>query len=395
MFFTKKIYADTASATPLDRRVKRAMNQVQKVFGNPASIHAEGVLAGKTVSKARSNIAKILKCDPDEIIFTGSGTEANNLAISGTASVWESERKDAGHMIASAIEHHSVLRPVKALMKRGWGSVTLTVDQNGFINLKELDSLLSYNTALVSVGLVNNEIGTIQPIKEIAKRVKQIRKINRSRFPYFHIDACQAPRFLEINVLKLGADLITLNSSKIYGPKGVGLLYKSRDTKLDPIIFGGGQEGGLRSGTSNVVGIVGFAKALALCEKLRTSEVKKITAIRDYFIKRLDKEISGIVLNGDRVQRSPNNVNVSIEGVGGELLVIELDAKKIYTSSGSACSFLSGDESHVVYALSHSDSRAENSIRFSFGRDVTKGDVKKIIKTLKPIVTKIRQVKVK
>lgn len=373
----KHIYIDTAAATPLDKRVERAMRPyLGRYFANPSSIHAEGVAAAKAVSVAREQVAKSLAAHADEIIFTSGGTEANNLALMGLVQI------KPVHIITTKIEHASVLEPFKQLEKRGVEVTYLPVNQDGLLDPKVLAAAIKPETKLISIGYVNSEIGVMQPITEIAKVIRKFRQENKTLFPYLHLDACQAPRFLELNVEKLHADLLTLGSGKIYGPKGVGCLFVRRGVPLDPMLFGGGQEKGRRSGTENVPGIVGFAQALALAAREREKESKKLTALRDYFIAELLK-IPGTILNGSATNRIANNINISFKNIDAELLVLRLDAAGIACSTGSACSTHLKNESHVVAALGGDPARASSAIRFTLDRTTTKSDLKYVLKVIK------------
>ncbi len=354
-------------------------------FNNPSSIHQEGLGAFKKVDEARKKIAEILFAHPDEIIFTSSGTESDNLAILGTA-----ELSTKKHIITTAIEHKAVLEPCRYLQKKGYRVTYLGVDKNGSVNLKEFKESLTKDTFLVSVMMANNEIGTIQPIKEIAKIIRHFKKENNIHLPYFHTDACQAPRFLDLNVAKLGVDLLTFNGSKIYGPQGIGALYVRRGTMIGPVIQGGGQERGLRPGTHNVAGILGLAEALTLCAKNRDKEVKSLEKVQKKLFAEL-KKIPGIIINGGEENRLPNNVNFSVENLDGEQLVLELDAKGFAVSSGSACSYDSGEGSYAIRGIGGSKERAESAVRISLPRGASLGEVNKFIKSLKDIINKYKK----
>lgn len=402
----KRIYLDTASGTLVDSGLPGQ--------GNPSSIHAEGVAAEKALEAARVSVASNFKCQPDEIVFTSGGTESNNLALFGVVEAWRqsvqhrvlhktkhSVSSTLGHIIVSAIEHASVLQSAKELEKRGVALTILPVDKAGVVDLKVLKESLRPETILVSIMFANNEVGTIEPIKDIAKILRDYRRDqgldrDHANYPYFHTDACQATRFFDLDTRKLGADLVTINANKMYGPKGSGVLYARRGVKIKPLFFGGGQENGLRSGTENVAGAVGLAKAFALATKLHDKETKNLIKLRDYVIKKIQKEIPAAILNGplldSRVNyptnRLPNNINFTFPGVDAEWLVLQLDAKGISCSTGSACSFntLAGqakDESYVIIALGKSESDAKSSVRFSLGRDTTKQDLNYLIKLLK------------
>ncbi len=371
-----RIYLDTAAATPLDGRVKRAMlSYLGSHFGNPSSLHAEGVAAARAVQTARQRAAAVLGVQPDEIIFTSGGTESNNLALTAAA---------GGEIIISAIEHASVVAAAPA-------AIVVPVDARGVIDLKKFKSSLTPQAKLVSVIYANNEIGTIQPLAEIAKIIRAHRKIHQTAFPYLHTDACQATRFLELFVPRLGVDLLTLNAAKIYGPKGVGLLYVKRGVKLLPLQQGGGQEAGRRAGTENVAGIIGLATALELAAASRQTEAKRLDPLRNYFITELQK-IPGLKINGTGPNQLPHLVNVTVPGILAEQMVIELDARGIALSTGSACAIASHDESYVIMALGRSKKEAEQSVRFSFDRTTTRTELKYVLKMIKEVIKKYQTI---
>jgi len=414
------IYLDHAAAAPLDPRVREAMEPfLNEEYGNPSSIHERGRRAKEAIENARKTVARILQCSPHEIVFTGSGTEANNLGIFGIA-----RRYKKGHLITTAIEHHAVLRAMEALEKKGCEVTYLEVDQYGLIDSKKIKAALRPETILVSVMYANNEIGTIEPIVEVGKVIRDYRKEKlkienwklkiQEKTPFFLVDACQAAGYLDINVEKLGVDLMALNGSKIYGPKGIACLYVRNGVELTPIIYGGGQEKGLRSGTENVAGIVGFARALEIAYQEREKEGQRLAALRDYFIKEILQRLPGTVLNGHPSDRLPNNINISIPGIEGEAAVIYLDARGIQCSTGSACSAVSLEPSHVIAALAplearpdrvgtavacgdlpltglgKSDEYTTGSLRFTLGRATTKGDIDYVMSVLPEIVKKLR-----
>lgn len=393
----KRCYWDTAAATPLDKRVQKTMDKNLVTFGNSASFHSEGVEAKRIVTLAREKIARILFCQSDEIIFTGSGTESNNLAILGTALAC-----GRGHIITTQIEHRSVLAPCEHLACQGFDVTYLPVNKNGLVDLLDLERALRPETFLISIVYANNEIGSIQPIKELAKVIRQWRKkqtaedskIGRSDKrlkPYFHLDACQAPRFLNLNVAQLGVDMMTLNGSKIYGPKGAGLLYVGRGVELKPVILGGGQENGLRSGTQNTLAIVGLAKALEICLIEQGKESESLFKVQEFLVEEL-KKIPGVSLNGGFVpgERLPNNLNFSVYGLEGEQLVLEFDAKGFSLSTGSACSSSKKDGSFVIKALGLDQDRQNGAVRISLPREVKMVEAKKFVKKLKEILAKYR-----
>ena len=376
----KEIYLDHAATTYLDPRVEKAMGPFwQNVFANPGSLHSPGLRAKEAVKKARETIAKIINAEPKEIIFTSGGTESINLAIKGIAL-----QKKAGHIITSQIEHPAVLSTCAYLEKLGFAVTYLPVDQYGLIQPDQVEKAIQSNTILISIMYANNEIGTIEPIAEIGKIAKKHKIL-------FHTDACQAAGALNLNVKKLNVDLMTLNGSKIYGPKGIGILYKRADLKLEPLIHGGGQEAGMRSGTENVPGMIGFATALELAQKERIKESKRLIQLRDYFIKRVLKEIPDTFLNGHPEKRLPNNINISFLNVEGESVLLYLNEKGICVSTGSACSSQKLEISHVLKAIGLRHEAAHGSIRFTMGKKTTKTGLDYVIKVLPEVILPLRR----
>jgi cysteine desulfurase len=383
-----RIYLDHAATTYMDPAVKKAMDGFWiENFGNPSSLYEEGRNAKRAIDDSRKKIAKIINSRPEEIIFTAGGTESDNLAIFGIA-------KLAGnsHVITTKFEHHAVLNACKKLEKQNVKITYLNVGKKGIVDPQDVKRALRKETILISVMFANNEIGTIQPIAEIAKIIKNFRKENNSVYPYFHTDACQAAGYLDLNTEKLGVDLMTVNGSKIYGPKGIGFLYVKKGIKLEPLLFGGEQEMKMRPGTENVPAIVGLAKALELSQKNRIKESKRLTIIRDYFIKKLIKEIPKTYLNGDPIIRLPNNVNISVLGVEGESVVLYLDEAGISCSTGSACTSESLEPSHVIMALGRPHEYGHGSLRFTMGHSNTKTDIDYVMKILPEIIKKLRSI---
>jgi len=374
----KRIYLDNAATTPTDKRVLGVMEKAVEIYGNPSSLHKEGVEAKKALADARKIVADSIFAHSDEIIFTSGGTEGNNLAVFGA--VGDPKGK---HIVVSAIEHQSVLECVRELERRGAEVTYLASDEDGTVSPQSVKDVLRENTSLVSVMYANNEIGTIEPIAEIAKVLR-----DSQSHALFHTDACQAMNYLEMNVLRLWVDLMIFNGSKIYGPKGVGALYAKRGTKLSPCIFGGGQESGLRSGTENLASIVGFAEAVRITAEMKPNESTRLTELRDFFIHAVMSRIPQAILNGSRDNRLPNNVNFSFPGNDAEEIVIQLDARGIAASAGSACANISknGEVSHVLLAIGADNSRAVSSVRFTLGRDTTKKDILLVVEELTKIV---------
>lgn len=426
MFKKRNIYLDHAGATPIDKEVLKTMAYYERgFFANPSAIHKEGVVVRNIIEESRNKIAKLINAHPDEIIFTGSGTESDALAILGVVRGWEIDNKGKiPHIITTKIEHPAILENCRLLENFKEAEVTyISVDKNGVIDLEELEESLKENTILVSIMYANNEIGTIEPIQEIAKIIRRFHKRKQEKqngffrsseegngigarpfknhfvFPVFHTDACQAMNYLETsNIEKLGVDLMTFNSSKIYGPKGVGVLYKKRNINLYPLYTGGGQEFGLRSGTESIALIAGFAQALLFANKIKQKESERLMKIRDYGIEKM-LSLSGtsgykIILNGSKEARLPNNINISISGISSELLVIELSAKNIFVSEKSACKSESADKSYVIEAIRKicpKDKKEEGSIRISLGRCNKKEDIDVLYRELKNILEKYKK----
>ncbi len=386
----KRYYFDYAASTPVDPAVVRVMTPFwAEKFGNPGSLHSFGQEASAGVFEARDKIARSLGCHYSEIVFTGSATEANNLALRGTVKSAEF-RVQIPKIIVSAIEHDSVLDTAKDLEKNGAEVVFLPVLENGIVDIKKLESMLDERTVLVSVMFANNEIGTIQPIAKISEIIRNFRKGKKSEtdYPLLHTDSVQAFNYLNCNVNDLGADLLTLSSQKIYGPKGIGLLYVKKNLKLSPGITGGGQERGFRSGTENVPGIIGFAKAVELADKMREKESVRLLALQYYFLKQLRKINSRIALNGDPKNRLPNNLNLHVPSRDGSKgsaqdLVIALDLAGFSVSPGSACSARVCSPSHVLKALGYSDEKAMSGLRVTFGRKTDKKQINALLVALK------------
>ncbi|MFH1909717.1 MAG: cysteine desulfurase family protein [bacterium] len=385
------IYLDYASTTPVDKKVLEVMlPYFGEKYANPSAIYEAGLEANEAVESSRQNIAKFLHCQKDEIIFTSGGTESDNLAIFGIAKNFKS-----GHIITSAIEHPAVLEPCRQLEKEGFKVTYLKPNKKGLISAVQVKEALQKNTILVSIMYANNEIGTVQPIVEIGRVIQNFRKLKiknqklkiEKAYPLFHTDSCQATQYLQMDVKKLGVDLLTINGSKIYAPKGIGVLFAKNEVDLLPQIIGGEQEGGLRGGTQNVPSIVGLSKAVDLISSSKIAREKKL---RDYLIKEL-KQIKGVSINGSLLRRLPNNVNFSISGVEGESVLLDLDKAGIAVSTGSACSSRSLKPSHVITTLS-SEERSHESIRVSLGRFTKKSDLDILLKHLKKSIKRLRDI---
>lgn len=376
----QSIYLDYASATPVDPRVLAVMlPYFNEHFANPSSIYHQGRLAREAIERARDQVALSVGAKPAEIIFASGGTEANNLAIFGVTQANQSQGK---HIIISAIEHQAVLQPCRALEKRGWKVSLLKVSDKGIVDVEHLKRLSGEESVLCSVMLANNEIGTIQPLAEIGA-------ILRKKNVYFHTDACQALGLVPINVHDLQVDLLTLNSGKVYGPKGVGALYVARGVKMESQVRGGKQEYSLRAGTENVAGIVGFGEACELAIKSLSKESVRIKKLRDTLLSNILK-IPGTRANGDLSLRLVNNINISFEGIEPEALLLYLDQMNVAVSSGSACAQSDMTASHVLLALGVERTLAQASLRITLGRMTTVEEIAKVAEILPKVVEKLR-----
>lgn len=396
-----KVYFDNAAATQPGKAALKAIKPfLTGFFGNPSSLHELGQNSRQAIENARKTVGEIIGAKASEIIFTSGGTESINLAIQGTAKAYARKHKQLGHIIVSAIEHEAVLECVKALASYGWQVDYLPVDKNGAVDPNHITKLVKPNTMLVSVMYANNEVGTIQPIRQIGSLIAGLnRKRNQKNLPpiLFHSDACQAGGTLELNVQNLKVDLLTLNGSKIHGPKGSGILYIRSGVKLEPIIYGGGQERGIRSGTENTMAIVGFAAALEDSQKSKTANVKKLFALQSQLETELSK-IKGVTINGPKnpklnskeenfgLNKLPGTINFSVSGVEGEALMLYLDAAGFVVATGSACTTGSTDPSHVLLAMSVKPQLAKSTIRLSLNESITMTQVKAFIKALQATI---------
>ncbi len=399
---TKKsfVYLDHAAATPLDPRVLHVMQPyLQDDFGNPSALYALGRDARHAVEDARKNIAYVLGAQPDTVIFTSGGTEANTLALVGVARHAAWERKQKGHIITTASEHHAVLESCRQLEHEGFDVTYLPVDGAGLVTAKHVREALRGDTILVSVMYANNEIGTIQPIADIGREVLKWRKEHggskeKVSYPYFHVDACQAAQYLDLDVEKLHVDLMTVNGSKIYGPKGTGFLYRRRGVALDPVLYGGGQEFGLRSGTENVPGIVGLAAALTLAQESKEEVVRTTQEVAAYAWKHIISQVGDARLNGPPIgeMRLANNLNITFMGVEAEALVLYLDEYGVSVGTGSACATGSDEGSHVLHAIGRTSDEIRGSVRLSLGKETTKKDIDYLMTYLPAVIFELRVV---
>ncbi|MFH0701250.1 MAG: cysteine desulfurase family protein [Candidatus Woesearchaeota archaeon] len=377
----RRIYLDHAATTYVRPEVLETMLPFfDRYYANPSSLHTPGLQVKSVIEQARARIARVLCCLPNEIIFTGGGTESINLALKGIAFL-----KRKGHIITSKIEHPAVLSTCEYLESIGYQVTYLNVDEYGTVSPESVEKAIRPDTILISIMYANNEIGIIQPIAEIGR-------VAFKHHILFHTDACQAAGVLEMDVHKLNVDLMTINGSKIYGPKGVGILYKRADIKLEPLLHGGGQEQGFRSGTENVPGIVGITLALELAQKERHKENKRLSQLRDYLIKEVLQKIPKSFLNGHPIDRLPNNANLSFLDVEGESILLYLNEYGIYVSTGSACSSQQLEISHVLKAIGLNHDAAHGSMRFTLGKKTKKEDIDRVLKILPGIIESLRRI---
>jgi cysteine desulfurase len=353
---------------------------LKEQYGNPSSIHGYGRVAQRAIQNARQEIALLINAQPNEILLTSGGTESNNTALFGIAGL-----KKGKHIITSSIEHDAILEPCKKLEKDGFRITYIPVNDDGIINPKDVEASISSDTCLISIMFANNEVGTTQPIQEIAKICNQKNII-------FHSDAVQAVGKIEIDVKELGIDLLSISSHKINGPKGVGALYIKNGIKINPFIYGGGQEHGLRSGTENVASIVGFGKACQIAKDGMRSNRLHLQKLRDKLISEVMLQISHVKLNGHKQKRLPNNAHFTLLGVNGEDLIIKLDENGIAASTGSACSVRIQKESHVLKAMGFSHDEIAGSLRLTVGISNTESEITRTVEILKKVVDELRAI---
>ena len=377
----KQIYLDNAATTQMRPEALEAMMpHLTEAYGNASSIYPLGEEAAATLAEARRTVAQAINADDREVHFTSGGSESDNWALIATAEAYESKGR---HIVTSAIEHHAILHTAEYLEKRGFEVTYVPVDENGTVSSAALEAAMRPDTILVSIMFANNEIGTVEPIAELAK-------IAHDHGSLFHTDAVQAFGHLPIDVKEMGIDLLSASAHKIYGPKGTGLLYMRKGVRSKAFIHGGQQERGLRAGTENVAGIVGFAKATELALAEQAEEAARLGELRDYAIERIEREIPHSRLNGHRRERLPNNVNFSFEFIEGEGMLLQLAFKGVSASSGSACTSGSLDPSHVLLAIGLPHEIAHGSLRLTLGRDTTREDVDYTIDALKGTIENLR-----
>jgi len=375
------IYLDNAASTKIhDDVLEDMMPYLKEQYGNPSSIHRYGRFAHKAIEKARKQIAYLINADPSEILFTSGGTESNNTALYGIA-----KKNPGSRIITSSIEHDAILEPCKKLEKEGFDIIYLPVNNYGLVDPLILKENLTENTSLVSIMFGNNEVGTVEPISDFVKIC------NEQNIP-FHTDAVQATGKIRIDVKELGIDLLSISSHKINGPKGIGALYIRKGISIDPVILGGGQENGLRSGTENVANIVGFGKACELSRINLLENISRMKELRDYISTKIIQEIPEVILNGHPESRLPNNIHFTFLGVNGEDLLIKLDENEIAASTGSACSVQIQKASHVLQAMGFSHEQITGSLRLTIGISNNLEEMDKTVEILKNVVKELRSV---
>lgn len=390
--FGKKhtIYLDYAAATPMDSQVFATMKPYFiEAFSNPSSLYESSKKLSEKYSECAKQVADFFHTTPDTITYVSGGSESVNTAILGIA---RAHGKQGRHIITTKIEHSAVLESVRTLEKYGYEITYLPVDEHGFVSVADVLKAIRKDTILVSIMHANNEIGSVQQIEEIGREILKYRKKEKTLYPLFHVDACQSVLYLESSVEKLHVDALSCNGGKIYGPKSSGILYVRRGVEIEPLIVGGGQQSGKRSGTIDMAMVVGITEAIKLIPV--NSEYEKIRVLRDRLWNGIKKNISDVVLNGPDVsdeRRLPNNLNVSFIGAPGEALVIYLDAQGICVSTGSACAEDSRAGSHVLEACGYDVSRKNSAIRFTLGKDTTEKEIDIVLKVLPDVVRKVRQ----
>jgi len=375
-------YFDNSATTRVKKEVLHEMlPYFTEKFGNPSSLYSIGRSSKKAIEEARKKVANLINCEPNEIYFTGCGSESDNTIIKGIA---YANANRGRHIITSKIEHPAILHTCQALEKQGFEVTYLNVNKDGLIDIQELRNSIRNDTILISIMFANNEIGTIEPIEMISKIAKMYNIV-------FHTDAVQACGNIPIDVKKMGIDSLSLSGHKIYAPKGIGVLYVKKGIQFEKFMDGGHQEKNMRAGTENVPGIVGLGKACELARINLKEHMRHLTELRNYFISQIEEKTENVVLNGSRQYRLPGNANFSFKGVDGEALLLNLDAKGICASAGSACTSGSSKPSHVLTSIGLSDELAHSSLRITFGEDNTKEDVDYLIQNICEIVDKLRK----
>lgn len=379
----RQVYLDYSATTPVKKEVLDAMlPYFSELYGNPSSLYSIASQSKEALAKARTQVAELIGAQEKEIFFTSCGTEADNWAVMGTADA----RKDKGnHIITTKIEHHAMLHSCEFLEKNGYDVTYLDVDEGGRVRPADLEAAITDKTILISVMFANNEVGTIEPIKELAEIAKKHNIL-------FHTDAVQALGNMEIDVKELGVDMMSMSAHKIYGPKGIGALYIRKGLRITNYLHGGAQENKRRAGTENLAGIVGFGKAAELARVNLTEHIRHSSELRDYLIEQVQKNIDNVYVNGTMEHRHPGNANLTFEFIEGEAMLLYLDMNGIAVSTGSACSSASLTPSHVLDALGIPVERIHGTLRFTVGDMTTKEDIDYVVETLKKVVSKLREI---
>jgi len=388
----KRIYLDHASTTPISPSVLSKMHSYEREnFGNSSALYKEGVVAKKCLEEERTKLARAMQVRPEEIYFTSGGTESDNLAILGAVQKWQENNPGKnGNVIISSIEHAAVLDTVYELQKKEIEVRTIPISSLGVVRTSDVESLITDETILVSVMYANNEIGTIQPVGAIGRVVRSWRDKNNSEYPLLHTDACQAGNYLPVDAPRLKADMISINASKIYGPKGVGALFVRNGIKISPQMIGGGQEKGLRSGTEPVTLVIGMSESFIEAQKMREKESERLFKIQKYAFGEIEKKYKYIKINGDRENRLPNNIHLTVPGITGEELVIRLDNEGFAVSAKSACSSIETDGSYVIIAIGGIEIESKQTLRITMGRDTEKKDIDRLLTKIDYIVKKYK-----
>lgn len=377
-------YFDNAATTKIKTEVLNAMiPYLTEEYGNPSSLYSIGRSSKRAIENARQEVAKLINCDKSEIYFTGCGTESDNTALKGIAHRY---KEKGNHIITTKIEHHAILESCKTLERQGFDITYLNVDERGIVDLQQLENAVNEKTVLISIMFANNEIGTIQPIKEIAKIAKQKNII-------FHTDAVQAVGNIAIDVKEMGIDMLSMSGHKIYAPKGVGALYVKKEIEFDRFMDGGHQEKNKRAGTENITEIVGLGKACEIARQNLEWHIRHLKNLRDYFIEQVQKNIDNLKINGSMEQRLPGNANISFLGVDSTALLLELDKKGICCSSGSACNSSEASPSHVLTAIGLDSEIVKSALRVTFGEFNTKTEVDYLVQNLIRSVKELREIK--
>ena len=386
----KTIYLDYASTTPIDSGVLEKMYEYDKVyFANPSALYAGGAMSKKRLEEERARAARALQVRAPELFFTSGGTESDNLALRGTVTAFKKKYPErTPHIVVSAIEHAAILDTANDLKNSGVLVSTVPVSKDGLVRPLDVIELITPDTVIVSVMSVNNEIGTVQPVGNIGKLIREYREKNNTDYPLLHTDACQAGNYELVTAPRYKCDLLTINASKVYGPKGAGLLYVKSGVDIDPILFGGGQEKRLRSGTESVSLVIGLVESFIMAQNMREVETERLSVIQKETIKKIKERFPKFIINGSLSDRVPNNINITVGGLSAEELVIRLDAVGVSVSSKSACSSMDTDGSYVIMAIGGSEQAARETLRITMGRDTEQTDLDYLLDEIESILQK-------